>query len=87
MMASDQWTAAKWAQLGIGSHSLFGLRVDDFEVVRPLDPTLGDGRDGRDRRDGRRAFCDHCHYDQDHLHLHVQNDCEHRLRSVLGETQ
>ena len=47
MMASDQWTAAKWAQLGIGSHSLFGLRVADFEVVRPLDPTLGDGRDGR----------------------------------------
>lgn len=47
MMASDRFSMTKWASIGIDSHFLFGLAVDDFEVLRPLDPTAGPKHDGR----------------------------------------
>jgi hypothetical protein len=47
MMAGDRFSTAKWAEIGIDSHFLFGLTVDDFEVLKPLDPTAGPKHDGR----------------------------------------
>jgi hypothetical protein len=47
MMAGDRFSTAKWATIGIDSHFLFGLEVDDFEVLQPLDPTGGPKHDGR----------------------------------------
>ena len=47
MMAGDRFSTAKWAAMGIDSHFLFGLTVDDFEVLQPLDPTEGPKHDGR----------------------------------------
>jgi hypothetical protein len=32
MMAGDRSSVHKWAAMGIDSHFLFGLTVDDFEV-------------------------------------------------------
>ena len=36
---SDRYTTHKWADLGIDSHSLFGVAVTDMEVV-DLGPTI-----------------------------------------------
>ena len=47
MVAGDRFSTAKWSQMGIDSHFLFGLTVDDFEVLQPLDPTEGPKHDGR----------------------------------------
>jgi len=47
MLANDGFSTAKWANMNIDSHSLFGLTVDDFEVLQPLDPNLGPNHDGR----------------------------------------
>jgi len=47
IMASDMFSTHKWGDINIDSHSLFGLTVDDFEVVQVLDPTLGPNSDGR----------------------------------------
>ena len=46
-MASDRFSTHKWAAIGIDTHFLFGLSVDDFEVLQPLDPTSGPKKDGR----------------------------------------
>jgi hypothetical protein len=47
MMAGDRFSTAKWSKMGIDSHFLFGLTVDDFEVLQPLDATAGPKHDGR----------------------------------------
>lgn len=35
---SDAFTTHKWSEVGVGSHSLFGIRPTDFEVVEAGDP-------------------------------------------------
>ena len=46
-MAGDRFSKHKWSEIGIDTHFLFGLTVDDFEVLQPLDPTVGPKHDGR----------------------------------------
>ena len=46
MMAGDGFSTAKWAEMGVDSHAFFGLTVDDFDVLTPLDPTSGPDHDG-----------------------------------------
>ena len=38
MVQDDRYTTAKWAGLNVDSHSLFGITVNDFEIVEMGDP-------------------------------------------------